>query len=72
MLRSVNDIAGPKLLQRFARKGSVQHGLPAFAYTNQDFWLLEQEKLFANACVFVGFAHEIAGMDPTRYFFPVL
>jgi choline monooxygenase len=38
--------------------GDLKHGLPASAYTSEEFFKKECETLFANTWVFVGFAHE--------------
>jgi len=59
MVLSLKEIAGSDSLDLFHDDGPVAHGLPAFAYTNRDYWNLENEKLFGNTWVFVGFAHEI-------------
>lgn len=39
---------------------ALAHGLPPEAYTSEAFFALENERLFANAWVFAGFAHELA------------
>jgi len=41
-------------------RDAVAHGLPPQAYASDAFFALENEKLFANAWVFAGFAHEMA------------
>ena len=43
-----------------AGNGALAHGLPPEAYTSEAFFTLENERLFANAWVFAGFAHELA------------
>ncbi|HEX9767697.1 MAG TPA: Rieske 2Fe-2S domain-containing protein, partial [Kiloniellales bacterium] len=43
-----------------AGSGALAHGLPPEAYTSEAFFTLENERLFANAWVFAGFAHELA------------
>ena len=60
MKLTLNDVAGARGLEPFTEAGAVAHGLPAFAYVNEDFWRLENDKLFPNAWMFVGFAHELA------------
>ncbi len=40
--------------------GALTHGLPPQAYASKTFFALENEKLFANAWVFAGFAHELS------------
>ena len=46
--------------ETFEQAGTPAHGLPAFAYTSTAFWQRENQTLFPNSWVFVGFAHEIA------------
>lgn len=47
-------------LQDFARpRPGPQRGLPALAYTDPDFHARENERLFARAWTFAGFAHEL-------------
>jgi len=48
-----------KILQTFNAASIPAKGLPAYAYTNQDYWQQEQQTLFVNSWVFVGFAHEL-------------
>ena len=48
-----------KSFENFTRAGDVRHGLPAFAYTSEEFHALENECLFSRSWVFAGFAHEI-------------
>ena len=38
---------------------AVKHGLPAFAYTEEEFHQLENDTLFPQSWVFVGFAHQL-------------
>ena len=40
-------------------KGVVKNGLPAFAYTSEDFYKQECETLFSQNWVFVGFANQL-------------
>ncbi len=47
-------------LAAFRQNGGVPRGLPAQAYTSEDFWLRECERLFPETWVFAGFAHELA------------
>ena len=60
MSLSLNDVAGANGLEHFNATGAIRRGLPALAYVSEDFWQLENEKLFPNSWVFVGFAHELA------------
>ena len=60
MSLSLNDVAGTNGLEHFKANGAIRRGLPALAYVSEDFWRLENEKLFPNSWVFVGFAHELA------------
>jgi choline monooxygenase len=48
------------LLENFDEAGTVAHGLPGAAYTSDDFYQLEQQEVFANGWVFVGYAHGLA------------
>ncbi|NKB60671.1 MAG: Rieske 2Fe-2S domain-containing protein [Gammaproteobacteria bacterium] len=41
-------------------ESSVKHGLPDFAYTSPDFRAVENETIFVNNWVFVGFAHQLS------------
>jgi len=43
-----------------ATGGALAHGLPPEAYTSDAFFAVEKERLFAQAWVFAGFAHELA------------
>jgi choline monooxygenase len=57
---SLTDIAEQGQIEAFEASGPLARGLPSFAYVNSDFYRLEQEKLFPNAWVCVGFAHDLA------------
>ncbi|MEM7173598.1 MAG: aromatic ring-hydroxylating dioxygenase subunit alpha [Pseudomonadota bacterium] len=57
---ALESILGTEALQDFLSPGQIKHGLPSGAYTSQDFFDLEQEKVFAGQWAFVGFAHELA------------
>ena len=48
-----------KITEQFSSTNPVASGLPAYAYTSQDYWQQEQQTLFANSWVFVGFGHEL-------------
>ncbi|HEY5645840.1 MAG TPA: Rieske (2Fe-2S) protein, partial [Pseudomonadales bacterium] len=60
MERSLQQILGAEALSSFHEPGPVSHGLPAAAYTSEEFLALENERLFRNTWVFVAFAHELA------------
>ena len=47
------------LLKEFDDSSAVRHGLPGLAYTDDAFMQLEQNHLFNNNWVFVGYAHEL-------------
>jgi len=47
------------LLKEFDDSSAVRHGLPGLAYTDDGFMQLEQNHLFNNNWVFVGYAHEL-------------
>ena len=47
------------LLKHFHENGTVRHGLPGLAYTNADFHQLEQQTVFSDSWVFVGYAHHL-------------
>jgi choline monooxygenase len=47
-------------LGSFKQTGTVRQGLPAQAYTSDEFWRHECEHLFPEAWAFVGFVHELA------------
>ena len=49
----------PQPFQNFLHPGTPRHGLPALAYNSEAFHALENERLFPQSWVFVGFAHEI-------------
>ena len=50
----------------FRQCGPVRHGLPGLAYTSEAFHALENQSLFRNSWVFVGFAHKIADPGDVR------
>jgi len=47
-------------LETFRNADTIKRGLPPFAYTAEDFWEAEKDRLFPNSWVLVGFAHEMA------------
>lgn len=61
MNAAVRDILGHQGYDAFVGGGPVKSGLPAAAYTSQEFFDLEMKTVFANGWTFVGFAHEVAG-----------
>ncbi len=48
------------IFKQFESKSPVASGLPAYAYSSDDYWQQEQRTLFSHSWVFVGFAHEIS------------
>lgn len=60
MDRSLQDVLGADALSVFHNPGPVAHGLPSAAYTSGDFFALENDRLFRNGWVFVGFVHDLA------------
>jgi choline monooxygenase len=47
------------VFDEFKKTGPVLHGLPGAAYTEDTFFQLEQEQVFTNNWVFVGYAHQL-------------
>lgn len=60
MIQSLHDLLGTEALAAFDSPGAIASGLPSMAYTSEDFFALENAKLFHGSWVFVGFAHELA------------
>ena len=60
MSPSLQSILGAEALASFENRGPVAAGLPAAAYTSREFLSLENERVFADTWVFVGFAHELS------------
>jgi len=50
----------------FLAPAAIARGLPAVAYTGEDFYAAESARLFARAWVFVGFAHEMPRVGDVR------
>ena len=46
-------------LSSYLKDKTIANGLPAMAYTDEEFWIKECETVFADNWVFVGFAHEL-------------
>ena len=46
-------------LSNYLKDRTIANGLPAMAYTDEEFWIKECETVFADNWVFVGFAHEL-------------
>lgn len=59
MNQSLQDLLGAQALAAFDNPGPIPTGLPSTAYTSEDFFALENAKLFHDSWVFVGFAHEL-------------
>lgn len=60
MSQQIRDTFGPAALDAFYAVGDVRSGLPAFAYTDTEFWRLECTRLFSTQWIFAGFAHELS------------
>ena len=60
MTQSLQDLLGVEALADFDNPGPIAKGLPSTAYTSEDFFALENARLFHDSWVFVGFAHELA------------
>jgi choline monooxygenase len=59
MIQSLQSLLGAEALAAFDNPGQIATGLPSTAYTSEDFFALENAKLFHDSWVFVGFAHEL-------------
>ena len=59
MNESLQSILGTEALAAFKAGGPPHSGLPGAAYTSEAFLALENERIFAGAWVFAGFAHEL-------------
>ena len=59
MIQSLQDVLGTEALAAFDNPGPIATGLPSTAYTSEEFFALENAKLFHDSWVFVGFAHEL-------------
>jgi choline monooxygenase len=59
MIQSLQSLLGAEALAAFDNPGKIATGLPSTAYTSEDFFALENAKLFHDSWVFVGFAHEL-------------
>ena len=60
MSRSLQSILGAENLTAFENQGPVARGLPGAAYTSEEFFALEIERIFSDSWVLVGFAHELS------------
>ena len=49
-------------LSSYLKDRTIANGLPAMAYTDEEFWIKECETVFADNWVFVGFAHELKNL----------
>ncbi len=56
---SLKEIADQGQFDAFENPGPLTHGLPAMAYTDADFFQLEQEKLFPDSWMCVAYAHDL-------------
>ncbi len=55
----VEELLGRDLVDGFRNPGPVMKGLPAAAYTSDDFFRLEQQKVFQANWSLAGFVHEL-------------
>lgn len=56
---SLREIASQEQISAFENAGPLARGLPAIAYTSSDFFQLEQDTLFPNSWVCVGYTHDL-------------
>ena len=59
-MNALESILGREGISEFFSQRRIKHGLPAKAYTSEDFFRLEQERVFAHNWTFTGYAHELA------------
>ncbi len=59
MTRTVVEILGKEAIIKLRRPVAEARGLPGAAYTSEEFYQLEQERLFPRTWMGVAFAHEI-------------
>ncbi len=59
MTRTIEEILGNDAIAAVRRPIAEARGLPSVAYTGQEFFELEQQRLFARTWTCVGFAHEV-------------
>ena len=60
MTYTLQELLGVEALAAFDNTGPIATGLPSTAYASEEFFALENAKLFHHSWVFVGFAHELA------------
>ncbi len=66
MTLRVETILGENLVAGFNAAGTIKKGLPSGAYTSDDFFRLEQEKVFQANWSLAGFAHELPSPGDAR------
>ncbi len=59
-MNALESILGREDICKFFSQPRIKHGLPARTYTSEDFFRLEQERVFARNWTFIGYAHELA------------
>ncbi len=59
-MNALESILGRERVSEFFSQARIKRGLPARAYTSEDFFRLEQERVFARSWTFIGYAHELA------------
>ncbi len=66
MTLRVETILGEDLVAGFNAAGTIKKGLPAGAYTSEEFFRLEQEKVFQANWSLAGFVHELPNPGDAR------
>ena len=66
MSTPLQSLLGAEYLNAFESPGALACGLPGAAYTSEAFFALENERIFADSWVFVGFAHELPRAGDVR------
>ena len=59
-MNALESILGREEISEFFSQRPIKHGLSAKAYTSEDFFNLEQDRVFADNWTFIGYAHELA------------
>lgn len=63
---SLKNIAAQGQIDVFETPGALARGLPGFAYTDPDFYQLEQEKLFPDSWMCVAYTHDMPKAGDVR------
>ncbi len=59
MTVGLSNTVQSSVFEHFLQQDTVLHGLPSFAYTSEAFFNLENQKLFPESWMFVGFTHDL-------------